>query len=182
MIQWMMYMHFFLVMLCPLSKKDWQELQEHRISVIPFLGWYHEIHWVTQVWMQILPFIMSYQVGLHHNSVCQCLSISIYIHVFHVEHWACITHLYVFPEAPGSAARLPRGEGIYFAAKSGRMCAKTIVKNSKQGVRMIDEDGKWLAAVFPSANQLIGSPDFCGNCGQPGSQAARCLDSSLIEG
>ncbi|CAL1157872.1 unnamed protein product [Cladocopium goreaui] len=31
------------------------------------------------------------------------------------------------------------GEGIYFAAKSGRMCAKTIVKNSKQGVRMIDE-------------------------------------------
>lgn len=31
------------------------------------------------------------------------------------------------------------GEGIYFAAKSGRMCAETIVKNSKQGVRMIDE-------------------------------------------
>lgn len=32
-----------------------------------------------------------------------------------------------------------QGEGIYFAAKSGRMCAETIVKNSKQGVRMIDE-------------------------------------------
>eukprot|EP00913_Durusdinium_trenchii_P021432 g20143.t1 len=31
------------------------------------------------------------------------------------------------------------GEGIYFAAKSGRMCAETIVKNSMQGVRMIDE-------------------------------------------
>ena len=31
------------------------------------------------------------------------------------------------------------GEGIYFAAKSGRMCAETIVKNSKNGVRMIDE-------------------------------------------
>ena len=31
------------------------------------------------------------------------------------------------------------GEGIYFAAKSGRMCAETIVKNSKSGVRMIDE-------------------------------------------
>ena len=31
------------------------------------------------------------------------------------------------------------GEGIYFAAKSGRMCAETIVKNSKQGSRMIDE-------------------------------------------
>lgn len=39
------------------------------------------------------------------------------------------------------------GEGIYFAAKSGRMCAKTIVKNSKQGARMIDEvswsQGNW---------------------------------------
>ena len=33
----------------------------------------------------------------------------------------------------------PPGEGIYFAAKSGRMCAKTIIKNSKQGARMIDE-------------------------------------------
>eukprot|EP00913_Durusdinium_trenchii_P007064 g6646.t1 len=31
------------------------------------------------------------------------------------------------------------GEGIYFAAKSGRMCAETIVKNSQQGARMIDE-------------------------------------------
>mmetsp|Transcript_39304 Transcript_39304/g.87860 ORF Transcript_39304/g.87860 Transcript_39304/m.87860 type:complete len:515 (-) Transcript_39304:53-1597(-) len=31
------------------------------------------------------------------------------------------------------------GEGIYFAAKSGRMCAETIVKSSKSGVRMIDE-------------------------------------------
>jgi geranylgeranyl reductase len=31
------------------------------------------------------------------------------------------------------------GEGIYFAAKSGRMCAETIVKNSQQGSRMIDE-------------------------------------------
>ena len=31
------------------------------------------------------------------------------------------------------------GEGIYFAAKSGRMCAETIAKNSKQGSRMIDE-------------------------------------------
>ena len=31
------------------------------------------------------------------------------------------------------------GEGIYFAAKSGRMCAETIVKSSKNGVRMIDE-------------------------------------------
>ena len=44
--------------------------------------------------------------------------------------------------------------GIYFAAKSGRMCAETIVKNSQQGACMIDEadlmehlrewDGNWL--------------------------------------
>jgi len=30
------------------------------------------------------------------------------------------------------------GEGIYFAAKSGRMCAEAIVKRSEQGTRMID--------------------------------------------
>ena len=48
--------------------------------------------------------------------------------------------------------------GIYFAAKSGRMCAETIVKNSQQGARMIDEadlmehlrewDGNWLGTLF----------------------------------
>jgi len=31
------------------------------------------------------------------------------------------------------------GEGIYFAAKSGRMCAESIVERSKGGTRMIDE-------------------------------------------
>ncbi|KAK8934752.1 hypothetical protein KSP39_PZI015120 [Platanthera zijinensis] len=31
------------------------------------------------------------------------------------------------------------GEGIYFAAKSGRMCAEAIVEGSAQGTRMIDE-------------------------------------------
>eukprot|EP00262_Sarcandra_glabra_P022503 TRINITY_DN9990_c1_g1_i1.p1 TRINITY_DN9990_c1_g1~~TRINITY_DN9990_c1_g1_i1.p1 ORF type:complete len:483 (+),score=6.80 TRINITY_DN9990_c1_g1_i1:254-1702(+) len=31
------------------------------------------------------------------------------------------------------------GEGIYFAAKSGRMCAEAIVKGSEKGSRMIDE-------------------------------------------
>jgi len=31
------------------------------------------------------------------------------------------------------------GEGIYFAAKSGCMCADTTVENSKQGSHMIDE-------------------------------------------
>lgn len=32
------------------------------------------------------------------------------------------------------------GEGIYFAAKSGRMCANGVVKASEGGMRMIDED------------------------------------------
>ncbi|KAF6151961.1 hypothetical protein GIB67_010535 [Kingdonia uniflora] len=32
------------------------------------------------------------------------------------------------------------GEGIYFAAKSGRMCGEAIVKASGNGTRMIDED------------------------------------------
>jgi geranylgeranyl reductase len=31
------------------------------------------------------------------------------------------------------------GEGIYFAAKSGRMCAETVVKCSENGTRMIEE-------------------------------------------
>lgn len=29
------------------------------------------------------------------------------------------------------------GEGIYFAAKSGRMCAETIVEQSNQGTQMV---------------------------------------------
>lgn len=32
------------------------------------------------------------------------------------------------------------GEGIYFAAKSGRMCGEAIVKASENGKRMIDEE------------------------------------------
>jgi len=31
------------------------------------------------------------------------------------------------------------GEGIYFAAKSGRMCAEAIAKRSENGTRMVDE-------------------------------------------
>lgn len=31
------------------------------------------------------------------------------------------------------------GEGIYFAAKSGRMCAEAIVEGSANGTRLIDE-------------------------------------------
>ncbi|XP_058096445.1 geranylgeranyl diphosphate reductase, chloroplastic [Magnolia sinica] len=32
------------------------------------------------------------------------------------------------------------GEGIYFAAKSGRMCAEAIVEGSEKGKRMVEED------------------------------------------
>ena len=57
------------------------------------------------------------------------------------------------------------GEGIYFAAKSGRMCAETIVKNSKQGSRMIDEadlmehlrewDGNLVKGLFSTPHCFI---------------------------
>ena len=57
------------------------------------------------------------------------------------------------------------GEGIYFAAKSGRMCAETIVKNSQQGSRMIDEadlmehlrewDGNWAMMSSCFSNFLL---------------------------
>ena len=62
------------------------------------------------------------------------------------------------------------GEGIYFAAKSGRMCAKTIVKNSKQGARMIDEvswsqgnwrirfeddEGRWYDSLSDGMNEVV---------------------------
>lgn len=33
----------------------------------------------------------------------------------------------------------PAGEGIYFAAKSGRMCAEAIVAGSAQGTKMAGE-------------------------------------------
>lgn len=32
------------------------------------------------------------------------------------------------------------GEGIYFAAKSGRMCAEAIVEGSQNGTKMVGED------------------------------------------
>ena len=38
------------------------------------------------------------------------------------------------PQYDGAA-----GEGIYFAAKSGRMCAEAIVEGSAQGKKMIGE-------------------------------------------
>ena len=34
----------------------------------------------------------------------------------------------------------PAGEGIYFAAKSGRMCAEAIVEASQKGKVMVGED------------------------------------------
>merc|ERR1711933_701115 len=48
------------------------------------------------------------------------------------------------------------GEGIYFAAKSGRMCAESIIARSENGTRMIDESDlkdyiiKWDAKYGPT--------------------------------
>nr|TKS16118.1 geranylgeranyl diphosphate reductase, chloroplastic [Populus alba] len=47
------------------------------------------------------------------------------------------------------------GEGIYFAAKSGRMCAEAIVEGSENGKRMVDESDlrkyleKWNKTYWP---------------------------------
>ncbi|KAM7475630.1 hypothetical protein LguiB_022873 [Lonicera macranthoides] len=52
------------------------------------------------------------------------------------------------------------GEGIYFAAKSGRMCAEAIVEGSEKGKRMIDEGDlrkyleKWDKTYWPTYKVL----------------------------
>ncbi|KAK4750748.1 hypothetical protein SAY87_004230 [Trapa incisa] len=52
------------------------------------------------------------------------------------------------------------GEGIYFAAKSGRMCAEAIVEGSENGKRMVDESDlrkylqKWDKAYWPTYKVL----------------------------
>nr|GEV50961.1 geranylgeranyl diphosphate reductase, chloroplastic [Tanacetum cinerariifolium] len=52
------------------------------------------------------------------------------------------------------------GEGIYFAAKSGRMCAEAIVEGSGNGRRMIDEGDlrnyikKWDSTYWPTYKVL----------------------------
>ncbi|KAL7606055.1 hypothetical protein Lser_V15G18382 [Lactuca serriola] len=52
------------------------------------------------------------------------------------------------------------GEGIYFAAKSGRMCAEAIVEGSENGRRMVDEGDlrsylkKWDKTYWPTYKVL----------------------------
>lgn len=52
------------------------------------------------------------------------------------------------------------GEGIYFAAKSGRMCAEAIVEGSESGKRMVDESDlrkyleKWDKTYWPTYKVL----------------------------
>lgn len=52
------------------------------------------------------------------------------------------------------------GEGIYFAAKSGRMCAEAIVEGSEKGKRMVDESDlrkyleKWDKTYWPTYKVL----------------------------
>lgn len=52
------------------------------------------------------------------------------------------------------------GEGIYFAAKSGRMCAEAIVEGSENGKRMVDEGDlrkyleKWDKTYWPTYKVL----------------------------
>ncbi|XP_062169340.1 geranylgeranyl diphosphate reductase, chloroplastic [Alnus glutinosa] len=52
------------------------------------------------------------------------------------------------------------GEGIYFAAKSGRMCAEAVVEGSENGKRMVDEGDlrkyleKWDKTYWPTYKVL----------------------------
>ncbi|PWA56154.1 Aromatic-ring hydroxylase-like protein [Artemisia annua] len=52
------------------------------------------------------------------------------------------------------------GEGIYFAAKSGRMCAEAIVEGSENGMRMVEESDlrkyleKWDKTYWPTYKVL----------------------------
>ncbi|KAK4257196.1 hypothetical protein QN277_006816 [Acacia crassicarpa] len=52
------------------------------------------------------------------------------------------------------------GEGIYFAAKSGRMCAEAIVEGSENGKKMVNEDDlrkylkKWDQTYWPTYKVL----------------------------
>lgn len=52
------------------------------------------------------------------------------------------------------------GEGIYFAAKSGRMCAEAIVEGSENGKRMVEEGDlrkyleKWDKTYWPTYKVL----------------------------
>ncbi|XP_068637544.1 geranylgeranyl diphosphate reductase, chloroplastic-like [Aristolochia californica] len=52
------------------------------------------------------------------------------------------------------------GEGIYFAAKSGRMCAEAIVEGSQNGLRMVEESDlrkyleKWDKTYWPTYKVL----------------------------
>lgn len=52
------------------------------------------------------------------------------------------------------------GEGIYFAAKSGRMCAEAIVEGSEHGKKMVNEDDlrkylkKWDQTYWPTYKVL----------------------------
>ena len=52
------------------------------------------------------------------------------------------------------------GEGIYFAAKSGRMCAETIIKCSEKGTRMIEAPRRCLKS--PCSGAVASSFDRAG--------------------
>ena len=46
------------------------------------------------------------------------------------------------------------GEGIYFAAKSGRMAAEAIVEGSAQGKKMVGQGGWGLACVLTGQKEI----------------------------
>jgi len=73
----------------------------------------------------------------------------------HPRPWRVRDRVALIGDAAGYVTKCS-GEGIYFAAKSGRMCADAIVKNSENGTRMIDDTdlneyiSKWDSKYGPT--------------------------------
>jgi geranylgeranyl reductase len=87
--------------------------------------------------------IMKYQKGIRDRAAVRIAGgeiIRVEAHPIpeHPRPWRVLDRAALIGDAAGYVTKCS-GEGIYFAAKSGRMCAEKIVTNSEQGTRMIDE-------------------------------------------
>merc|ERR550539_1123610 len=73
------------------------------------------------------------------------------------------------------------GEGIYFAAKSGRMCAETIAKRSENGTRMIRSPTSWSTSGSgtPSTGRRTSFWTPCRSCSTPPTRRGKVLWSCV---
>jgi geranylgeranyl diphosphate/geranylgeranyl-bacteriochlorophyllide a reductase len=87
--------------------------------------------------------IMKYQQGIRDRAATRIEGgeiIRVEAHPIpeHPRPWRVKDRAALIGDAAGYVTKCS-GEGIYFAAKSGRMCAERIVQNSEGGARMIDQ-------------------------------------------